>query len=152
MILGGLIRPLAYTLTTTTMIMLLNQKGRGAAVIFAPVLIVITVLAAIGGDPSSSASDTAFATSSPRCRSSCAMVFDTPIVYSVVFVPARTRWAYHLNPMAGAVEGFGWALLADVPRPATGGLLLSALVAVVVTVGGATTSGAPKVRSSTSSM
>ena len=38
--------------------------------------------------------------------------------------------------MAGAVEGFRWALLADVPRPATGGLVLSALVAVVATVSG----------------
>lgn len=37
--------------------------------------------------------------------------FVTPIAYSSSLVPARWRALYGLNPMAGVVEGFRWALL-----------------------------------------
>jgi lipopolysaccharide transport system permease protein len=62
--------------------------------------------------------------------------FVTPVVYAVTTIPHAQRWVYHLNPMAGAVEGFRWAMLADVPAPDPGGLVLSALVAVVVMLTG----------------
>lgn len=35
----------------------------------------------------------------------------SPIVYPVSLVPERWRWLYGLNPMAGVIEGFRWALL-----------------------------------------
>lgn len=35
----------------------------------------------------------------------------TPIVYPVSLVPEQWRWLYGLNPMAGVIEGFRWALL-----------------------------------------
>jgi lipopolysaccharide transport system permease protein len=38
-------------------------------------------------------------------------MFVSPIVYPVTLVPERWRWLYGLNPMAGVVEGFRWALL-----------------------------------------
>ena len=54
--------------------------------------------------------------------------FVTPVVYSsAVTIPSRYRWAYHLNPMAGAVEGFRWAMLADVPGARPAACILSAL-------------------------
>ncbi|HTN80162.1 MAG TPA: ABC transporter permease, partial [Acidimicrobiales bacterium] len=62
--------------------------------------------------------------------------FVTPVVYSSATFPYRFRWAYHLNPMAGAVEGFRWSLLSQVPTPAPGGLILSAVVGLVVMVTG----------------
>jgi lipopolysaccharide transport system permease protein len=34
------------------------------------------------------------------------LMFLTPIIYPVSFVPARWRWALGLNPMTGMVEGF----------------------------------------------
>jgi lipopolysaccharide transport system permease protein len=35
----------------------------------------------------------------------------SPIVYPVSLVPEQWRWLYGLNPMAGVIEGFRWALL-----------------------------------------
>lgn len=35
----------------------------------------------------------------------------TPIVYPISLVPEHWRWLYGLNPMAGVIEGFRWALL-----------------------------------------
>jgi lipopolysaccharide transport system permease protein len=38
-------------------------------------------------------------------------MFATPVVYPSSLVPAQWRSLYGLNPMAGVVEGFRWALL-----------------------------------------
>ena len=40
------------------------------------------------------------------------LMFLTPIIYPVSFVPARWRWALELNPMSGIVEGFRDAVFA----------------------------------------
>lgn len=37
--------------------------------------------------------------------------YATPIAYSVTLIPEKWRLLYGLNPMAGVVEGFRWALL-----------------------------------------
>ena len=37
-------------------------------------------------------------------------MFASPVAYSTSLVPQRWRWAYGLNPMAGVIEGFRWAL------------------------------------------
>ena len=55
-------------------------------------------------------------------------LFATPIVYSSNLVPEPWRAIYGLNPMAGVVEGFRWALLSDGPAP---GLLLGVSVLTV---------------------
>jgi len=46
-------------------------------------------------------------------------LFATPIVYPATLVPARFRWMVGLNPMAGVVEGFRWAVTGDGAFPAT---------------------------------
>ena len=58
-------------------------------------------------------------------------MFVSPVVYATSLVPARWRWLYGLNPMAGVIEGFRWALTGagDPPR-----LLLAASSGVVVIV------------------
>jgi lipopolysaccharide transport system permease protein len=38
-------------------------------------------------------------------------MFVSPIVYPVSLVPEKWRFLYGLNPMAGVIEGFRWALL-----------------------------------------
>ncbi|MEM3432903.1 MAG: ABC transporter permease [Candidatus Methanomethyliaceae archaeon] len=38
-------------------------------------------------------------------------MYATPVVYSSTLIPERWRALYGLNPMAGVVEGFRWALL-----------------------------------------
>jgi lipopolysaccharide transport system permease protein len=62
-------------------------------------------------------------------------LFATPIAYPSSLVPAAWRWAYGLNPMAGVVEGFRWALLGT-PVPSFGMVAVSVGVAVVALVGG----------------
>lgn len=42
-------------------------------------------------------------------------MYASPVAYSSTLVPARWRPFYGLNPMAGVVEGFRWALLGKNP-------------------------------------
>ena len=59
----------------------------------------------------------------------------TPVAYSSSLVPARWRALYGLNPMAGVVEGFRWALLGKSEGP--GALLaVSVVVVVLILIGG----------------
>jgi lipopolysaccharide transport system permease protein len=37
-------------------------------------------------------------------------LFASPVAYPSSLVPAKWRWLYGLNPMAGVIEGFRWAL------------------------------------------
>jgi len=37
--------------------------------------------------------------------------FLTPVAYLNAAIPAKYHWVYYLNPMAGTIEGFRWALL-----------------------------------------
>jgi len=55
----------------------------------------------------------------------------SPVAYSATLVPARWRLFYGLNPMAGVIEGFRWALLGKTPMP---GAILWMSMAVVATV------------------
>lgn len=62
-------------------------------------------------------------------------LFVTPVAYPSTLVPASWRALYGLNPMAGVVEGFRWALLGKAEGP--GALLpVSTIVVVLVLVGG----------------
>src|SRR5258708_2716861 len=59
----------------------------------------------------------------------------SPVAYPSSLVPSKWRWLYGLNPMAGVIEGFLWALTGHVQPP--GELLLrSAAAVVVLLVGG----------------
>jgi lipopolysaccharide transport system permease protein len=53
----------------------------------------------------------------------------TPVGYPASVVPERWRWLLVLNPMAGVVEGFRWALLGTGPRP---GAMLGVSVGLVL--------------------
>jgi lipopolysaccharide transport system permease protein len=54
----------------------------------------------------------------------------SPVAYPSSLVPAKWRWLYGLNPMAGVIEGFRWALTGHGQAP--GALLAASAVAVVV--------------------
>jgi lipopolysaccharide transport system permease protein len=58
-------------------------------------------------------------------------LFATPVAYPSSIIPGRWRWLYGLNPMAGVVEGFRWALLGKAEAP---GPLLAVSVGVVVLI------------------
>jgi lipopolysaccharide transport system permease protein len=61
-------------------------------------------------------------------------LFATPVVYPASLLPEPWRPLAGLNPMAGAVEGFRWALLGT-PRP-TALVGISVVVALVVLITG----------------
>jgi lipopolysaccharide transport system permease protein len=56
-------------------------------------------------------------------------MFATPVAYPSSLVPEKWRALFGLNPMAGVVEGFRWALLGKSTSP---GLLLWVSIAAVV--------------------
>jgi lipopolysaccharide transport system permease protein len=57
-------------------------------------------------------------------------MFASPVAYSTVLVPQRWRWLYGLNPMAGVIEGFRWALTGEGVAP--GPLLWASAAAVTL--------------------
>lgn len=62
-------------------------------------------------------------------------LFATPVVYPSSVVPEMYRAIYGLNPLAGVVEGFRWALLGHTEFP--GALILvSSMVTAVVLISG----------------
>ena len=63
------------------------------------------------------------------------LFFLTPIVYPSSRIPEAYRWITGLNPMAGVVEGFRWALLGNVPPPGPM-LAVSVVMTCALLVGG----------------
>lgn len=62
-------------------------------------------------------------------------MFATPIIYPSSKLPPWARTVYGLNPMAGVVEGFRWALLGRDTAPGPM-LIVSTLAAIGLLVGG----------------
>ena len=61
-------------------------------------------------------------------------LFASPVAYSSGFVPAEWQAIYQLNPMAGVIEGFRWALLGQGAAPPVGSVVVSAVVTLIVLV------------------
>ncbi len=62
-------------------------------------------------------------------------LYASPVVYATSLVPEQYRLLYGLNPMAGVIEGFRWALLGT--DPPTGVIGLAVVVVLVLLIGGA---------------
>jgi lipopolysaccharide transport system permease protein len=62
-------------------------------------------------------------------------MFASPVAYPSSLVPAKWRWLYGLNPMAGVIEGFRWSL-AGHGEPPSRLIFVSAGVVLVVLVSG----------------
>jgi lipopolysaccharide transport system permease protein len=63
-------------------------------------------------------------------------MFASPVAYPSSLVPERWRWLYGLNPMAGVIEGFRWALTSHGNPPS--GLLAASSAAVLLLVASGT--------------
>ena len=61
-------------------------------------------------------------------------LYASPVVYPSSMIPAQYRILYGLNPMAGVIEGFRWALLGAKPPEAM--LFISIAVIIVLLIGG----------------
>jgi len=62
-------------------------------------------------------------------------MFASPVAYPSSLVPLKWRWLYGLNPMAGVIEGFRWALTGK-GQPPSLMLAASAGAVVLVLIGG----------------
>jgi lipopolysaccharide transport system permease protein len=62
-------------------------------------------------------------------------LFATPVVYPSSLVPARWRVWYGLNPMAGVIDGFRYALLGKAAKPGPMIWVSAAAVAVLLAGG-----------------
>jgi lipopolysaccharide transport system permease protein len=58
----------------------------------------------------------------------------SPVAYPSSMVPERYRWLYGLNPMAGVIDGFRWALTGRGQAPST--VLIASTAMVIVAVFG----------------
>ncbi|HTQ96360.1 MAG TPA: ABC transporter permease [Candidatus Acidoferrum sp.] len=58
----------------------------------------------------------------------------SPVAYPSSMVPERYRWLYGLNPMAGVIDGFRWAITGRGQAPSA--VLLASSVMVCITVFG----------------
>jgi lipopolysaccharide transport system permease protein len=63
-------------------------------------------------------------------------MYATPVVYPSSLIPEKWRLIYGLNPMAGVVEGFRWALIGRGTKPGPM-FLVSAFVTIILLVSGA---------------
>ena len=62
-------------------------------------------------------------------------LFASPVAYSSTLIPERWRALYGLNPMAGVIDGFRWALLDSAPAPGRS-LALSILATALLLIFG----------------
>jgi len=59
-------------------------------------------------------------------------MFATPVAYPASLVPERWRAFYGLNPMAGVIEGFRWALLGTNTQPGMMAIVSSAAALILL--------------------
>ena len=62
-------------------------------------------------------------------------MFLSPVVYPVSMIPEKYRLLYSLNPMAGVIEGFRWALLGKA-SPDFSVMAVSGVVVLLILAGG----------------
>ena len=62
-------------------------------------------------------------------------MFASPVAYPVSLVPEKWRMLYSLNPMAGVIEGFRWALLGQ-ESPDFGVILISSVMVLALLLPG----------------
>jgi lipopolysaccharide transport system permease protein len=102
--------------------------------VLVPVLVVLVVLTALGISVWLSALDVQYRDVRYAVPFLIQVwLFATPIVYPASEVPERWRAFVALNPMAGVIEGFRWALLGSSTSPAP--LLASSVLVVAIALG-----------------
>lgn len=108
-----------------------------ANVLWLPLLLLLTLIASLGAGVWLSAMNVKFRDVRymiPFLTQFC--LFATPIAYPTSLLSEPWRTVYGLNPMAGVVEGFRWALLGTSKAPC-GMLMVSVPVALALLLSGA---------------
>jgi lipopolysaccharide transport system permease protein len=129
-VLGGLV-DFAVSFLVLLALMAYYRTALTAAVLWLPVFLLLAILTALGMGLWFSALNAFY-------RDVRYIVpflvqfwmFASPVAYPSSLVPERWRWLYGLNPMAGVIEGFRWALTGQGLPP--GPMMAASATAVVV--------------------
>ncbi|OPY25914.1 MAG: ABC-2 type transporter [Methanocella sp. PtaU1.Bin125] len=62
-------------------------------------------------------------------------MYASPVVYSASMIPEQYRFLYGLNPMAGVIEGFRWALLGSEAPGSV--MVVSVVISILILISGA---------------
>jgi lipopolysaccharide transport system permease protein len=102
-------------------------------VVLLPVLILLAVLTAIGVGLWTSALNALYRDVTSVIPFAVQFwMLASPVAYPSSLVPERWRWLYGLNPMAGVIDGFRWALTGHGQPPGPMILVSAAMVAVLL--------------------
>jgi lipopolysaccharide transport system permease protein len=129
---------LDFAITFAALVALMAAYGNvpGVAVLALPLFVLLAVIAALGAGLWLSALNVQYR--DVRYVTPFLVqiwLFVTPVAYPSSLVPPRWQALYGLNPMAGAVEGFRWALL-GLPQPPSRLLAASAGTAAILLISG----------------
>jgi lipopolysaccharide transport system permease protein len=108
----------------------------GLGVLLLPILLLIAVLTALGVGLWISALNALYRDVSYVIPFVVQFwMFASPVAYSSSLVPKKWHWLYGLNPMAGVIDGFRWALTGhgQLPGPT---ILASGVIVGIVLLGG----------------
>ena len=61
-------------------------------------------------------------------------LYITPVGFTSKIVAEKWKLIYYLNPMAGPIDGFRWALLTNESRIYLPGLILSSVVTILILI------------------
>lgn len=126
----------AVSLGLVAVLMLVYGIAPGAAVVTFPLWLLLFILIGLGLGLMSSALMVKYRDVQYVLPVAVQMLlFLSPVAYMLSSVPNGSRFWYELNPLAGLLEGFRWAVL-DTPAPSMGLTIYSAVASVVFFVAG----------------
>jgi lipopolysaccharide transport system permease protein len=126
----------AISLVVFSILMVFYRIHPGKAILLLPVFLLLAVATALGAGLWLAALNALYR--DVRYATGFLVqfwMFLSPVAYPSSLVPARWRWLYGLNPMAGVIEGFRWCLTGRGRAPSLL-LAVSAGGVIVVLMGG----------------
>jgi lipopolysaccharide transport system permease protein len=134
-VLSGLV-DFAIGFVVLAVVLVLYGIRPGLAALWLPVLLLLAVLSALGVGLWMSALNALYRDVKYIVPFLIQFwMFASPVAYPTSLVPPRWRWLYGLNPMAGVIDGFRWALTGH-GQPPGPILLASSTMVFAVVLGG----------------
>ena len=134
-VLGGLV-DFAIAFVILVVMMIYYKVSPTIAIVWLPLFLVLTIITALGVALWLSAINVQYRDVNYVLPFLTQFwLFLTPVAYSAKVISAKWQIAYSLNPMAGVVNGFRWALLGTNSGPNLY-MAVSVLISVVILVSG----------------
>jgi lipopolysaccharide transport system permease protein len=109
---GGALVDLCMSFGVFATLMLVYRQPPGLGMLMLPVLVVLTIAAALGVGLALSALTVSYRDFKYVVPFAMQIwIYVTPVIYPVSSVPEKYRWLLALNPMAGIIDGYRAALL-----------------------------------------